>query len=622
MSIELIDKIKPKNNGSFALVDAIDIQVDNNGKRLSTKLAEIDAGGSGDGSSTSTVFAENVIINKNTDERLTSTLTDVATLKTGLEMGVSSETIYREVTPYKYAKRSLYNVNSKTVYGSQASYAHAFFNVTPGNKYYITGSTPSNTNGHPLCAFYDSEDVLLEKNGLEVSYIYTDEEITAPANAAWMVVNKSASSIPAIIVKRAIPSSGMKSLDRLNVSVFDLESAVTDIQASLDEKNSVIMGVILDPTEVGDGCYNVDNGTYYNGGTKYKHATYAVTENSYYFVSGNSLTNASTYPLCAFLDSNNNILGEFGTDPDKQYDDFLVKAPMTATQMIVNKSWTNVTILAKTGIASAKDEKNLASTRSYNLDMADSIIRMHKSNPFVFKSLDKGYVTFIFDDLCNDIDSVASLFEQYNSPVCLAAIPDNMNGICSGLTATRGNFTVGMTKKAVMEQVVTNGGEILAHNSAPVITETNQYDYDFMYGYFCTAKQNLNNAGFYPRGIIRAGGTGAINRSTEIDRWLIGNYEYANMGTLPQYNWDRVTIQQSQTDLKNAILAAKNNKTWLRFMCHSYNFDNSNTFTGEADLIELLEYCQTIGIDIVTVGHIFDTYGSTEFKELLLNIQN
>ena len=157
----------------------------------------------------------------------------------------------------------------------------------------------------------------------------------------------------------------------------------------------------------------------------------------------------------------------------------------------------------------------------------------------------------------------------------------------------------------------------MQHNASPIVTQDNQYDYDFMYGYFCTSKENLNNAGFHPRGIIRAGGTGAINRSTEIDRWLIGNYEYANMGTLPQYSWDRTSIQQSQANLKAAILAAKNNKTWLRFMCHSYDFGDGETFTGEADLIELLEYINQIGITVVTVGYMFDTFGSNAFEERL-----
>lgn len=37
MAIELIDKIKPKNNGSFAMVDAVDVELPN-GERLTSVL--------------------------------------------------------------------------------------------------------------------------------------------------------------------------------------------------------------------------------------------------------------------------------------------------------------------------------------------------------------------------------------------------------------------------------------------------------------------------------------------------------------------------------------------------------------------------------------------------------
>lgn len=39
MPIEIIDKIKPKNNGSFPLMDAADVQMPD-GKRLTEELAE------------------------------------------------------------------------------------------------------------------------------------------------------------------------------------------------------------------------------------------------------------------------------------------------------------------------------------------------------------------------------------------------------------------------------------------------------------------------------------------------------------------------------------------------------------------------------------------------------
>ena len=41
MAVELIAKIKPKNNGNFPLVDAKDVAVDEAGTRLDEKLAEL-----------------------------------------------------------------------------------------------------------------------------------------------------------------------------------------------------------------------------------------------------------------------------------------------------------------------------------------------------------------------------------------------------------------------------------------------------------------------------------------------------------------------------------------------------------------------------------------------------
>lgn len=41
MAIELISKIKPKNNGAFAMVDAVDVQVDEHGTRLSNLFSQV-----------------------------------------------------------------------------------------------------------------------------------------------------------------------------------------------------------------------------------------------------------------------------------------------------------------------------------------------------------------------------------------------------------------------------------------------------------------------------------------------------------------------------------------------------------------------------------------------------
>lgn len=43
MAIELIDKVKPKNGGAFAMVDAADVEF-SDGTRLPEKMAEVGGG--------------------------------------------------------------------------------------------------------------------------------------------------------------------------------------------------------------------------------------------------------------------------------------------------------------------------------------------------------------------------------------------------------------------------------------------------------------------------------------------------------------------------------------------------------------------------------------------------
>ena len=63
-----------KNNGNFPIVEAADISVDANGKRLTTKIAELEASSGGGGGTPSTIVSDNVIVNAATDKRLTATV--------------------------------------------------------------------------------------------------------------------------------------------------------------------------------------------------------------------------------------------------------------------------------------------------------------------------------------------------------------------------------------------------------------------------------------------------------------------------------------------------------------------------------------------------------------------
>lgn len=64
MAVELIAKIKPKNNGSFALMDAADIEVDDKGTRLDDKLTELAESAGSEGRDGEDGFSPVVVITK------------------------------------------------------------------------------------------------------------------------------------------------------------------------------------------------------------------------------------------------------------------------------------------------------------------------------------------------------------------------------------------------------------------------------------------------------------------------------------------------------------------------------------------------------------------------------
>ena len=256
-----------------------------------------------------------------------------------------------------------------------------------------------------------------------------------------------------------------------------------------------------------------------------------------------------------------------------------------------------------------------ASEDSYSLELADTLIRMKNRDPFRFAEFDQGYVTFVVDDLLRDLDSIASIFEEFDYPLVLAAIPGRMEKTANGLSEPRGSFFPGMTMKEIMKHVVDNDGEIMAHNESDrLVTKETQYDYEFMYAYFVGTKNMLEEEGFTVRGIMKAGGKGAISGTKEIERWLIGNYDYSNMGTADNYNQTRISIQKSNEEIEQLIREAYEEKKWIKFMVHGYKFGKGQTFRGEEDLRAILSFCRRTGIPVVTYAYIFDNFGSTEYE--------
>lgn len=428
-----------------------------------------------------------------------------------------------------------------------------------------------------------------------------------------MAVNKTVQS-QAIEVTIKVTLTGSALLDGVIAQAEETSNRVDEFLEQYEKDNTPSIGPAITPESTVEGqIYDVVNLEGYGSESDYGHSFYTVTGGNQYFVTCASATNVDNYPGGAFYDADGNLLSSVCDTPLTRYTDHLVKAPAAAATLVLNKNAGIPSAVCKVGIESAQKR---AASKTYDLGMADAIIRLEKKNPFEFAAFDKGYISFVFDDLTDDLDGIAATFEEFGAPICIAAIPEKLDNIASGITEERGSYTAGMPMREIMQMAVSLGGEIMAHNT-DVITAENQHDYEFMYAHVVNCRSSLEAAGFKPRGFIRAGGEGAITNSAEIERWLVGNFEYSNQGVSPQYSQERVTINQTLDALKAAIDACASGNTWLRFMCHGYAYGGGTTFASESDLREILTYAQSKGVGIVTWAHMFDTFGSTHLDEYL-----
>ena len=526
----------------------------------------------------------------------------------------------RELIPTKHvegvlltlhANRALNNVG--TYQSNTPSHQYSIFNVKAGVTYLITGDIPTNTS-YVVAAFYDKSGEYVSRiERTEDKLEYVDEPIVAPSGAEQIVVIKYGNRTEKIKVKEVYTLTGSSLIDNLIEDNHETDWRLSALESQLG--NETLPGATISPdSTVNRSIYNVTTKTTYGDSSEYGHSFYKVTGGEHYFYTAGCGSSSNLYPAGAFYDEYGNWVQSFGTDSGASYDDELIRAPSNATQCVLNRNNGILTVILKEAVKNG----NSAQNGGYNLYMADAMIRQEKKNPFAFATFDKGYVTFTFDDLTEDIDIVAAVFAEYGFPVVFAAIPARLDVIATGLSATNGDYTTGMTMRDILTQAVADGGEVIVHNSSPVVTEDNQGDFDFMYNYFVQSKKSLEKAGFNTRGIFRAGGTGAINRSTEIDRWLIGNYEYANMGTLPQYSWDRINTTVGLAEMKSRIDAAQTNHTWIQFAAHGldiYNFGEG--MSDESKLREILTYCQTVGISVVTCAYIFEHFSSSRFENYI-----
>ena len=304
-----------------------------------------------------------------------------------------------------------------------------------------------------------------------------------------------------------------------------------------------------------------------------------------------------TTPIVYFDDNGKCVGSDLSGTYSKSKNGVEITIPTGATRMYIS-NYNNQSITIQKKLTLNKEEFNkIKEGQDKILNSLDSNYEKEKQDKMLYDELDKCYITFVQDDTRPDVDKFADLFIAKNTPLCFAAIAENLLNNSSNLKETR---------LQVAQRVQNAGGEILAHNG-PVITNDTINDNNFMYNYFEVQKQTLINMGLNVNGIILAGGSGQIVGNPLTAKWANTLYKYSDLlgekyedlnGYDSTYFHYRAALSNYKNDInkiKEDINKAIENKEWKVFYFH-----DAGEITEET-LSEMIDYINSKGKDKVEV---------------------
>ena len=516
-------------------------------------------------------------------------------------------------------KNGLFNSSTKAIDVIGDNYRNILCEVTEGTRYHIHGIAAGNKN-YSTYAFYD-DDMTLLFNANDVGSNITDYDVTAPSGAAFVSVNgyRNNNKLPYIKKWTASEYADSISYDEIFKTI-----ATESFAVSMSENEEKLIASTLTENT--------------NSGGKY--AVADCIEESFYLITGYNWN--TMYPLFIFTDGTNKINDVYQYNDSIEsgvYTSCIVKSPKYAKKLYVNGRKTDDIKCISLGLnplsleldqiknsfeakfneienelngSASKESTDTLSCLSENL-MNKLQIESHK-NPFAYACFDKAYVTFCFDDGISDIDYVASIFDEFDYPLCLAVPPARINSGVTGLS----DKSLGSTVKDIMNYVVDQGGEILCHDTT-VLTENNADDKDILIEKFIRNKALLETEGFNIRGIVLAGGADYITGKhttygSVLDKWVRANFEYSDLyGDTPEYYYPRIGLSSNTTAEISDIAESGG---WKIFFGHSIKDTDDESILRTA-----LQYCKDNNIEVVTYGYIYDNFSSTEFNERLKNLE-
>ena len=234
-------------------------------------------------------------------------------------------------------------------------------------------------------------------------------------------------------------------------------------------------------------------------------------------------------------------------------------------------------------------------------------------NDFSMKSLDKAYISFLFDDGRMPFsEECFKLFKSHKMPMCCNIVAtdvmDNEDAI------------------DLFTKVQNAGGEILSHTYSHGAITKDCSTVEFIEKQLGESYRVLTGLGFNINGIIEAGnGGGESTANYELVETISRKYyKYSNAyGVSPQYDFDRnwlanMNLSQAKQKVDNAIKT----KGWYTFWAHDFSE------FSKSDMEQLLEYIEQKGkdkVEVVTWNYMYNTFGNytgpqVPTKEAILSV--
>lgn len=461
----------------------------------------------------------------------------------------------------------------------------------------------------PLCVCFNSQDTVVQKFDAEKAFNNTVwQTITTPESTAYIYVNDN-DNLGVVGCKTETLNKSYNA--RKNIE--QAQSDISDIQSDMVEKYEDVTAKCSEwlyntsyeaskmngknPTQKTDGNYSTRKIAVITG-EKYRLTTVTGYAKAYIMADANYdyLGNAYMYPQSSHAWEQEIV--------DIAIPDNCSYLLFTATSEYVGvfklERLSGLTFETKENYDVKFDLKN----------WKERVSEEQIKNDFAWNPYDKGYITFVMDDTRDQTGQFADLFISKNTPLCIGAIPSFLRNLVQ-------NSNHGTTIKEVLDAVVENGGEVLAHGggtfSKALTAESTDKDY---YHTIVDSKKVLTSAGYEINGIITIGGGATAPDYGKCVKIMRPYYRYSDYyghktGVI-QYDHERLGCYGLTLDkLKEKVNECVTNKSWLVLFWH-----NTNEITLD-NMSALIDYINTVNAEIITYKDLHDRFGSSKLEQRL-----